>query len=413
MSKGCRCGSVKWMRSRLVESDPRIRANAIEALWGVDNEEARELLHLAANDGNNRVAGNALIALYRLGDCSVIPEMLKLAEHGSALFRATAAWAMGEAGDPRFTEALAHLLREPNATVRTRAMAALGRIKAAIARVRSMPRYLATGLWLEFDPQKPARRLQLAVTSADGGEPHKILATQFLLTEEGKHVLDYKAAERPIPEAMSVVFVCPRSGIPGNSPWTLGALHCLEWKRASDLWAVQTYLLEESPGGEGHADSAQDGPHYSAKRESIAAALSATAKRSDCAPLWKSIWQAVRPGQSQVRGRRHLILYCDQEPEQAAGAGLISAVLASRGTMQVISAGPNPRLEEFCRKARASYRIAGTGEEALEAISLAYLNLLARYEITYQSVFPEARTLKIRVNGGEGWAETSLAVPDS
>ncbi len=411
---GCRCGSVKWMRRRLAESDPRIRANAIEALWGVDNEEARELLRMAANDSNNRVAGNALIALYRLGDCSVIPAMLKLAEHSSALFRATAAWAMGEACDPRFTEALARLLREPNAAVRTRAMSALGQIKAAVARLRSTPRCLATGLWLEFDPQKPARRLQLAVTSADGGEHHTILATQFLLTEEGKHVLNYKVTERPAPEAMSVVFVCPRSGIPGDSPWTLGALHCLEWKRPSDLWAVQTYLLEESPGGEVHSDdSAQDGPHYSAKRESIAAALSATTRRSDCVPLWKSIWQAVRRGQSQARGRRHLILYCDQEPEQAAGVGLISAVLASRGTIQIISAGPNPRLEEFCRKARAGYQIAGTREEAVEAISLAYLNLLARYEITYQSVFPEGRTLKIRVNGGAGWAETSLAIPDS
>ena len=36
--------SVKWVRAKLSESDPRVRANAVEALWGVDSAEARALL---------------------------------------------------------------------------------------------------------------------------------------------------------------------------------------------------------------------------------------------------------------------------------------------------------------------------------------------------------------------------------
>ena len=63
--------SPKWVRQRLADPDPRIRANAIESLWSVDNAEARSLLHFAAaEDGHNRVVANALLGLYYLGECS-------------------------------------------------------------------------------------------------------------------------------------------------------------------------------------------------------------------------------------------------------------------------------------------------------------------------------------------------------
>src|SRR5205085_1468063 len=62
--------SPKWVRQRLADTDSRIRANAAEALWGVNNDEAREILQSLVHDSNNRVAGNAILGLYRLGDCS-------------------------------------------------------------------------------------------------------------------------------------------------------------------------------------------------------------------------------------------------------------------------------------------------------------------------------------------------------
>jgi len=39
--------SAKWARQRLNETDPRIRANAIEALWSVDTDEAKVVLRFA------------------------------------------------------------------------------------------------------------------------------------------------------------------------------------------------------------------------------------------------------------------------------------------------------------------------------------------------------------------------------
>ena len=50
--------SVKWVKGKLNESDPRVRANAVEALWGVDTPEARALLHFARNDAHNAKSGS-------------------------------------------------------------------------------------------------------------------------------------------------------------------------------------------------------------------------------------------------------------------------------------------------------------------------------------------------------------------
>ena len=123
-----------WLQNRFAEPDPRIRANTVEALWGVDTADARGLLLAAARDDNNRVAGNALLALYRLGEASAEPELRKMAESESAMFRATSAWAMGEIADPRFAGLLARLVGDSNQMVRKRAFAALGKIAAARAR---------------------------------------------------------------------------------------------------------------------------------------------------------------------------------------------------------------------------------------------------------------------------------------
>ena len=83
--------------------------------------------------------------------------------------------------------------------------------------------------------------------------------------------------------------------------------------------------------------------------------MNAAPKRSDCWEFWKSIWQAVRADQAPARGRRHLIVFSNIEPERVAGRGLVSAVLASRAIVQVISTGPNAKLEEFCRHVHGSF----------------------------------------------------------
>lgn len=400
---------LKWVRSRLGEPDPRIRANAVESLWGIDSGEVRELLGLAARDANNRVAGNALLALYRLGDSSVIPRLLKMTEHESPLFRATAAWVMGEAGDPRFTETLVRLLREPNAPVRARAMSSLGCIKAAVTRSRETPRGLATAMWLPGE--KDRRRLQVAVISPDRGHPPRILPTQFVLTEENRHVISYEVAERPPAGTMAVAFLFP-SNAPADSPWIAGALRCRDWKLASDLWAIQPYTME----GAGRASGAgaalsHEGLSYSDDLDTINAALAGFPNLGGAPQFWQAVGLCGRPIGAARLAHWHLILFCPHDPEAAADATLVSSAQESSATLQVISAGPAPRVEEFCRAIRASFRVAEGPQQITEAIAMAYLNLMARYEIVYQPVVPDCLRLTIRVNAAGIAAETTLPAP--
>jgi len=113
--------------SAISDRNDRVRANAIEGLGqcigGI--ELARCLLPLAV-DRNNRVRANALVFLLRLGVKKVERCLLKMAEHANALYRASAAYVLGEIpfGDSR-KELLNRLLRDTDSGVVEQAERAL------------------------------------------------------------------------------------------------------------------------------------------------------------------------------------------------------------------------------------------------------------------------------------------------
>ncbi len=400
---------VRWVERRLADEDPRVRANAIESMWGLDSPEARALLHGAMRDPNNRVAGNAILGLYMLGDCSTIPEMLHMAASDAAVSRSTAAWLMGETGDPRFVEVVAERLRETDPMVRKRAFWALSRIKTAAAKVAQTAEWRMAGRFRLVERGGKTRRMRVAVASADGKELPAILPTQFLLTEDGHGVNLYQVTERELPPALSVAFVFPESAGRVEPPWVKGALHALQWKRNSDLWALAPYLAgagwqyepQKATAGEAVFGSAPDAIRANFLRPTTAPA---------CPDLWTAIRIAVRGQDRLVRGERRVIVFSGVEEGRAAGSGLISSVITSSTLVQVISTEDNPGLEEFCLRTRGLFRHVG-GEEAAAAIEQAYLQLLARYEISYQTACPQARNLKIRAHTPSGWAEVTLGIP--
>jgi hypothetical protein len=398
--------SAKWVMGRLSDSDPRVRANAIESLWGSDTPEARTLFSFAANDANNRVVGNALLGLYYLGEPSVLADVVKLAAHESALFRSSAAWVMAEARDPRFTEALRRMISDPDATVRTSVFAGLAQIKAANAQPPVGEKWHVAGRMIAGESVHGLRRLVLAVAAEDMREYPKVAPLQFLLTEGGQYVTSYKISEKPLPESMSVVFVIPRSREAAGGAFFEGVLHCLRWKRPSDLWSLLPYIQTED--GEAPLPHEPDPPLFTANSDGLAAALRETPKRMECSDLWTAVWRSSKQGGGPSRGRRHVIVFSSGEEGRIAGHGLISNMQSRRTPVQVIASGPNEHLEEFCRRTHTSYR-SGVEEDLAEMIEQAYLNLLTRYEIAYQPVSADAADLKVRIQTPVGWGETLIA----
>jgi hypothetical protein len=408
--------SAMWVQSRMGDADPRLRANAVEGLWGVETEEARDLMLAALHDANNRVVGNALYGLYAMGESVSLAETIKLAAHPLPVFRATAAWMMGETGDRRFRDTVAQLLRDPHPMVRSRALRSVARIKAAMAQSASGPPWRLSSLMLETMAAaasagpKQMRRVQVAV-AAPNSATAMLRATHFIVCEDGQPVMNYRVTVRPSPPAMSVVFLFPRAGEAQEPPWVTGALRCLAGKRVSDLWAYLPWV----PASEGlttaSAAQANEELPFTPSQDALADSFRRMTQRADCGDVWQTLWRALRAESSMTRGKRHVILFAAEQVRGVAGPGLVATVGASLGLVQVISSVRNPALEDLCNKTRISYTYAAAPEEIIARIEEAYLNLNARYEIVYQTFSQEARELKIRIECPSGWGETSVAIP--
>src|ERR1035437_633253 len=204
--------------ARLGEADPRVRANAIESLWGSGLAGSSPAVEFRGQRRQNPGSGQRAARALPPGESSVLADVVKLAGHESALFRASAAWVMGEASDPRFTEALRRMISDPDAIVRKRVFAGLAQIKAANAQSPVGEKWHVAGRMLAGESPKGLRRLMLAVAGQDMRAQPKVAPLQFLLSEGAQYVTSYKVTEKPLPESMSVVFVIPRSRDAADGP---------------------------------------------------------------------------------------------------------------------------------------------------------------------------------------------------
>ena len=394
---------INWVQAHLSDPDPNIRANAIEAISGIDSLQSRELLEAGTRDIDSRVAGRALLGLYRLGESTILTQAMNMSRHDSPDFRDTAAWLMGETGDERLRAPLAQLMRDPVAAVRSRAFKSLGRIKEQCAAAQAQPA-MRCRVAARFIPGAPTAQpnVAISVTSPDGSTPIRLLPIHFQLWADGSPILNYQVSEHPMPEPMSVVFVFPRSAVSWDGPWIGAALECLNWKRTADLWscvwAAQSAHAEDGTGYEPLL--------FAASAQKLTLALKSAASREECAGLWRSMLRAIEGEAKVERGKRHVVVFVSETIEGPPGDDLASA-LRRHQSVQVISAAPNPELEMLCHNSGTRLIQVETPDEARLAIEQAYLSLLARYEISYEA--PQAvRRLEIRIRAPEAIGEATL-----
>ena len=116
-------GNPQLVERQMASPDPRVRANAIEALWHMNKLTCRSILEKATADPHHRVALNAALGMYYLNQTA--DYLISFASHHNPAFRMAAAWAIGQTRDQALRKYIEILCEDPNENVRESAQRAL------------------------------------------------------------------------------------------------------------------------------------------------------------------------------------------------------------------------------------------------------------------------------------------------
>jgi HEAT repeat protein len=178
--------NIRWLQRLLAERDPRVRANAVESMWGVASQQARELFLLASSDANQRVAANGIVGLYRAGDLESTRILRRMAFDGDPAFRASALWAMGESRDPRFLPVLCEIVGlKETGIIHRNALRSTVRIRARLAKLRGNSPLRVCAVWRRD-------RLEVWVRSREG-EPVMNLPPTSFVVHDGSRALEVRS----------------------------------------------------------------------------------------------------------------------------------------------------------------------------------------------------------------------------
>jgi len=236
--------------SLLKDADLRVRANAVEGLWGQLDHEAVQLLKEARLNPHHRVSANALYGLYLAGDLSSIRGILKLARESDVARQLAGIWLIGQTADPRF-----HLVLHENLSVRTgrvkfALLGAMRKIKKRQDELRAMPP-LALRLVTYQRLQRGRVYLDFGLMQNDGSaySPQRLLPTQILVQDGNLRIDGFHFEPRGNAQIAHLSFLIPhRTGIGNNLATQLVTAmeSALKMKRDQDAWAIRKYRIQES-----------------------------------------------------------------------------------------------------------------------------------------------------------------------
>jgi HEAT repeat protein len=122
---GRQSSSMTWLHGVMAETDDRIRANLIESLWRRNEPEVELVLRSALLDSHPRVAANAVYGLYLLGIDAWVEGLERLVGSEDAAFRISGIWVIKSSGAPDAPARIRLLIRDTDAKVRRAAFDAL------------------------------------------------------------------------------------------------------------------------------------------------------------------------------------------------------------------------------------------------------------------------------------------------
>ena len=241
------------MGRMLLDPDPRVQANAVEALSFLKEDACKPMLLTAAKSKHNRVAGNAVLGLYRISELRSISMLLDMAQNRDVEFRTSAIWAMGETGDPRFVPALTEIYKTCTGGERVESLRSLARIRnKTLARSANSPIEIRIARAETLPDQ--SRHLVLKFSSGQITEVPSLKPTDFAIWEGGALVHDFTVTTPNSSVLLATGFVVPRI-LSAVDPYRLAITDALSrtlpFKRPDDIWRIDRYTVEVQPGGAG------------------------------------------------------------------------------------------------------------------------------------------------------------------
>ncbi|OYW07877.1 MAG: hypothetical protein B7X34_09995 [Acidobacteriia bacterium 12-62-4] len=136
----CATGDAQWAMQFLGHSDSRFTANVVEALWGAKSTpDLREFFWAACGSPNGRVAGNAVVGLFHLGDPRAIDVLRRLCRDESPNVRASAAWVIGTVGWIEGMDIAVEMMKDPNPKVQRNAIQVVRRLQTLAGTAKRAP----------------------------------------------------------------------------------------------------------------------------------------------------------------------------------------------------------------------------------------------------------------------------------
>ncbi len=231
--------------ARFGEGDPRVRAGIVEALWakptGQSGDDGRlsELLQQALVDPNNRVAGNACLALYNAGDSRSLRCLTEMLGRESAEFQVTAAWVMGQSRDIRFAGPLTRAARSSRPELRKTALRSLTSLDPIVldsAGEVPVPEMISAPA--ETDHWE----LWIRAFNSQGEPVRGLRSIDFFLAANDLPVLDYDVEFRSESGPAEV-----RIALPARSGAGRALMELLHLKPRGQKWALSEYGPELRP----------------------------------------------------------------------------------------------------------------------------------------------------------------------
>jgi hypothetical protein len=428
--------NVSLVGRMMLDDDSRVQANAVEALWTFEPEDARPLLLTAARSKVPRVAGNAAVGLYRMGDLAGVQLLFSMGQESDKDLRTTAAWAMGETGDPRFLPFLTASFARSSGNERVNVLQALSRIRR---REKSLLESGAIEIrtWNCGMDSHETRRLVVTLWSATRQDLSSMKATDFALWEGGDLVLDYQISGQNAALAISG-FVLPRFSSMDDAyaqAVLAGIERCLKYKRSDDLWRLDRYLTKPRAGGAmgvieracspyddsvlgASAKTQQRG--FLADPDALRRILESPGSKERAADSVVAAFERQSDAMIKFGGKHRLFLFL---PPQGGGrldhhaARLTSFVANERITLHGIA----PKGEEDCQEFQELCLASEGGtfarlapEDVAGEVERLYAQSVNRFDVTYR--VPERKAdglcsgeVQITGNYGCGRAEFSFA----